>query len=425
MSKEKVSFSLVEKDEIKNFIAQVSTEMFDYIISRPNSEFILFYKYLTHSDLIGSGKQGTHGAFDKNLLYYLSSKQMREIEQLTQKEFPSAHQSNIGLSNKFYSTTGLPDPRTVTDANGKHQYNLAEYADVYLVNSSLRYFTSYYTKKVFEKLDKSISGKRALNWNFDSLEVQLSDGQFTSTEMSLAVHGLGMTDGGAFSKLRFHMFKGDILILLYEKTSSRNKMFILLEKAPIFFNIIGERNRSYTEYQERVRARLINRTLGRRNAVNEEELDEEVTRTQQNVWRKMLAEEMMTFTTVSRQVFCPLTYITADFDKLGALFVASHIKGFSDENTTNEEKYDINNGLLLSANADALFDKHLITIDENKNLVFSFLLEDNAILKSQLLLLQPIFRPILNEERMRYLKYHKEIFDREEEKRRGIEEEDE
>lgn len=425
MAKEKVSFSLVEQDEIKNFIAQVSGEMFDYIISKPQSEFVLYYKYLTHSDLVGSGKQGTHGNYDKNLLYYLSSRQMQEIEQRTHDEFPSAHQSNIGLSKKFYTTTGLPDPRTITDVNGNHQYSLNDYADIYLVNSSLKYFNSHYTKMVFDKLNKTIKGKRALNWNFNTLEVQLSDGQFTSIDMNLAVHGLGMTDGGVFSRLRFHMFKGDILILLFEKNAARNNLFILLEKAPIFFNIIGERNRSYTEYQERVRARLIARTLGRRNAVNEEELDEEVTRTQQSLWRKMLAEEMMTFTTVTRQVFCPLTYITGDFDKLGALFVASHIKGFSDENTTNEEKYDINNGLLLSANADALFDKHLITIDENKNLVFSFLLEDNQVLKMQLLLLQPIFKPILNEERMKYLKYHREVFEKEEAKRKGIEEEDE
>ena len=77
--------------------------------------------------------------------------------------------------------------------------------------------------------------------------------------------------------------------------------------------------------------------------------------------------------------------------------MASHIKGFSDPNTTNEEKYDVNNGLLICANADALFDKHLITINENKEIEFSFLLDDDIRLKTQLLLMQPIFKPILNE----------------------------
>ena len=87
-------------------------------------------------------------------------------------------------------------------------------------------------------------------------------------------------------------------------------------------------------------------------------------------------------------------------------------------NTLNEEKYDINNGLLLSANADALFDKHLITISENKELVFSYLLDGDDRLKNQLLLLQPIFKPILNEKRMQYLAYHRQVFERKEQERK-------
>ena len=67
---------------------------------------------------------------------------------------------------------------------------------------------------------------------------------------------------------------------------------------------------------------------------------------------------------------------------------------------------------------DNLFDKHLITINQNKQIVFSFLLDDDIRLKSQLLLMQPIFLPILNENRMRYLAYHESIFNRKEDERR-------
>lgn len=74
------------------------------------------------------------------------------------------------------------------------------------------------------------------------------------------------------------------------------------------------------------------------------------------------------------------------------------------------EAYDINNGLLLCANADALFDKHLITIDENKNIIFSFLLEHNAKLRSELKLNNEIFTTILNDDRMKYIKIHREVF---------------
>ena len=48
---------------------------------------------------------------------------------------------------------------------------------------------------------------------------------------------------------------------------------------------------------------------------------------------------------------------------------ASHIKAYSE--CDRSEKYDINNGLLLSANIDALFDRHLISFDENGILLVS------------------------------------------------------
>ena len=103
------------------------------------------------------------------------------------------------------------------------------------------------------------------------------------------------------------------------------------------------------------------------------------------------------------------------------MYVASHIKGFSDPNTSDTEKYDINNGLLLCSNADALFDKHLITVGEDKELVFSFLLDDKFKLKSQLMLSMPIFKAVLNDERMRYLAYHRHKFEEcEAARKRGV-----
>ena len=48
---------------------------------------------------------------------------------------------------------------------------------------------------------------------------------------------------------------------------------------------------------------------------------------------------------------------------------ASHIKAYSE--CDRDEKYDINNGLLLSANIDALFDRHLISFDEDGKLLVS------------------------------------------------------
>lgn len=138
----------------------------------------------------------------------------------------------------------------------------------------------------------------------------------------------------------------------------------------------------------------------------------EKNRRLQSKWKDMLAAEMMNYTSNENEIFCPLTYITADYNNLKTLYRASHIKGFT--NCDSDEAYDINNGLLLCANADALFDKHLITIDENKNIVFSFVLEHDEKLKQVLRLNNEIFKAILNDKRMLYLKYHKKEFEKKE-----------
>lgn len=54
--KDYTSFIVEDRNNLVNFIAKVSTEMFDYIQNKSNSQFILFYKYITHSDLATFGK---------------------------------------------------------------------------------------------------------------------------------------------------------------------------------------------------------------------------------------------------------------------------------------------------------------------------------------------------------------------------------
>lgn len=405
----KDSFILTDKEKISDFIGKISDKMYEYIQNRVSSSFVMFYKYLTHSDIATFGKATKPNNHQNNFLYYIKESDMHSIEIKTNKPFQTAHQSCISLKSEFYSLVGLPNPRETG-------YFINDYMNVYLVNETLSYFTSRYTELVFEKLSKTMNERKKASWDFNELNLNLSDGDFTSIDLHVAVHGLGVKVDKDFHKLRHHMFKGDTFILLCEIQNDGSKnLFIIPEKNPAFFSIIGESNKAFQTYQVKLRERLINKALGKSNAISN--LDETITRQQQSAWRKMLANEMMSYTQVSNQVFCPFTYITGDFDEVGPLFRASHIKGFSDENTKDNEKYDINNGLLLCANADALFDKHLISVNDNKELVFSFLLNNDTRLKQQLLLLQPIFQPILNEKRMEYLSYHKAIFDAEEVKR--------
>ena len=405
--------SCLEKDteKITEFLSNISGTMYDYINEHSGSQYIMFYKYLTHSDLPTFGKSTKSNSLDKNFLYYLSKKEMEDIESQTEKPFQTAHQSSIGLKRAFYTSIGVPDPR-------EEIYLLNDYMDVLVVNDNLKYFKSEYTKKIFDKLEKPYNGSTVIkSWNFDKLDIALDeDSAFTPLELHVAVHGLGERKDEDFHKLRHHIFKGDTFILLCELNENYKRLFIILEKNPIFFSILGETNDDYEEYKIKTKDRLTTQITNKYSEVAEAEIDYEVNLKMQLVWRNMLAKEMMGYTPVNRQVFCPITYITLDYDELGTLLVATHIKGINDEKTTAEEKYDINNGLLLSTTASALFDKHLITIDENKDLLFSIYLDDYK-LKNQLLLLQPIFRPILNEKRMQYLAYHKSIYDAEEFKR--------
>ena len=61
---------------------------------------------------------------------------------------------------------------------------------------------------------------------------------------------------------------------------------------------------------------------------------------------------------------CPITGIS-----IASLLIASHIVPWSQSN--DEEKLDVNNGILLSPNFDALFDRHLISFENDGSILIS------------------------------------------------------
>lgn len=400
-------------DVIKSFVKQKSPSMSQYIEEHSESEFVLLYKYLTHSDLTNRGKRnGTQEGIDKNYLYYLSIEQMKEIEKSENKEFESAKQSNIGVSDAFYAILGVPRlQRRKGPQTTQHEHILLNnYCDVYLVNDTMTYFNMEYTEKVLKSLNKSLP-----DWVSDEMNIVLDySSPFTSIELSQAIHGLGTAANTEFHKLRLSMFKKDTFILLIEKNKYSKNLFVMLEKNPVFFTLIGEINENYEKYLHHQQKQLERQFGTSVNRLTEEEVK---SRAQQSPWKTKLSEEMMNYTTTDNEVFCPFTYIRGDFTNLKSLFIASHIKRY--EKCSVNEAWDVNNGLLLCANADSLFDKHLITVGEDKELKFSFLIDYDFELKQRILLLQPIFKLILNDERMKYMKDHRDTFYRKEEIRKG------
>ena len=61
------------------------------------------------------------------------------------------------------------------------------------------------------------------------------------------------------------------------------------------------------------------------------------------------------------------------------ILIASHIVPWRDSG--DEERLDVENGILLSPNYDALFDKNLISFEDDGSIVFSELLDQDTVIK--------------------------------------------
>ena len=94
-----------------------------------------------------------------------------------------------------------------------------------------------------------------------------------------------------------------------------------------------------------------------------------------------------------------------NFDKLEIL-IASHIVPWSDSD--DNERLDVNNGLLLSPTYDALFDKHLITFENNGKIILSDAIESQAFEKIGVLGKEKIND--LSEYNLAYLDRHRNRF---------------
>jgi len=434
-------------DVIKEVIT--SESMLNYIENHGNSEYILIYKYLTHSDLATSWKRNEKQWLDHNLLNYLSVSTMEDM-QSSWMQFETAHQSCITLPKIFTDELWIVDRAT---AWRTVQYNLEEYANIYLVNDTLEYFTPQYTKQVFDNLWKEYR-----RWDFDEYALNLDDWDFTRINLTWAAHWIWTARDTEFHKLRRSLFRTDTLEVLIEKSWDTKNIFIMLSKNPKFFTVLWIRNDRWLRLTE-IRLNRLRRQISRVDnlwaevqtpeQVNETPIQETtvqggttqgltsqqeetvpetqgqeisnqwtstesktVSRAKQSAWRKQLAEEMMNYTVHDNEVFCPLTWIRVNFDDAWTLLRASHIKAYKDSN--ENEKYDINNWILMCANADALFDKHLFTIGEDGELIFSELIKQDSQLLRDLLLSRPVFKEILNPQRLHYLEEHRRIFEEKE-----------
>lgn len=88
-----------------------------------------------------------------------------------------------------------------------------------------------------------------------------------------------------------------------------------------------------------------------------------------------------------------------------SILIASHIKGWGESN--DDERLDPNNGILLSPNVDALFDKHLISFSDDGKIIVS---KNISLEQLTLLGLSTDIYITVNENMIKYLKYHRGRF---------------
>lgn len=370
------------------------------LIRENEDTYYIFHKNIEHSDVPTYGKGTEKGKKIDHLLYYYTENEMQGMENLS-----FAKQSNISIDVKFFDLMEIERPRNKS-------YNFSEKGiKVYINNKSLKYFTPEYTEKVFKNLNKSFSSTRRKGyWDFEKLVFPKSEGDFTEVELHVVKLGVATEEDKTFDILRHHLFVGDHIIFLYKKNDK--KLYVSLYKNPKFFTVIGNINELYENYLNNAQNKVIIEANARKIKYDEENLSDDKLREKfQKIWRNFLIDEVRSLPSYSDRLVCAFTGIRGDYPQVSPLFRASHIKALKDKNTEYYEKFDINNGLLLCANADALFDKHLITINEDKTLKFSFLIKDIDLLRD-LKLLNPITESLLNDKRMEYLKYHRKEFER-------------
>lgn len=86
------------------------------------------------------------------------------------------------------------------------------------------------------------------------------------------------------------------------------------------------------------------------------------------------------------------------------LLIASHCKPWKVCN--NKERLDVNNGMLLCPTHDALFDKGLITFDDEGNIKISDKINENQF---ELLNINKNMKIDINEKQLDYIAYHREV----------------
>lgn len=409
LEKMKTSFNhakvLVDKDGILNELSINNLEKLSEIV-KEYDDVLLIEKLITFADVRTNRKvpyqksdKEAKDAFsdakikeraNKNIGFYTTAEEMINFEKKHKRMhifFNQTKQNSIYVPSEFYSFFSIPNPTQRKTNPGFSSYLIDD----------CKIETNLYNNSIFKYFDKEPTQNtyKALGRTNEGVSLSLTDGDFTRTRLHITPHGLGTTEDDQFESVRENVFAKDKIIVLCVKGNDTKKIYISFFRNPKFFILNNLFNNDY----------VLSRYFEEQNSQTGEE-----GRNGQSKWRDELAE-----LSIGQQdsndyfVQCPFTGIKVKYPEESAFLRASHIKAFSKCKTPDgkinvKEAYDINNGFLVIADVDALFDKYLLSVEpETGKICRSPVLTSDVIshLKLKRKLCDPHWK-----EKVQYLKIH-------------------
>lgn len=356
-----------DKNEVIQKITQSSKKL-SKLLKGKKGDFFMSSKYITHSDLYSGGKRtDKEDTYDENVLYYLTNQEMKDLSVIDNSDIDrSAKQSSIRVSTEFLNFINMKGSTGSVPANAK----------IFLVNDKLDFFNKINTELVINKLGKSkfqdeyIEPRKDFLIKIDSLHV--------------VKHGIITSKDELLWKLRKSVFKGDILNIIVVKTYETIEIYLFFERNSVFYKITDKQKELFNKISI---TKEYLQYLRNRDTTTFDWIPKfsKKTRKYQEYWKKLLIDELIIYhkydpnenKKVDYKVKCPISGIEISSTYANQIMIASHIKSFKDSSDT--EVYDLNNGILMISHYDALFDKHLISINDENRIVFSSRLNKAAL----------------------------------------------
>ncbi|RKF45311.1 hypothetical protein BCY92_16825 [Bacillus wiedmannii] len=378
-------FYTEEKVNVEYEIWEFKLDSKQYLLSIRDKEVSLHLEYSLNK------MEGESSTREKALKYFIKKygssfvRYSGKIAVCSYSSFRRGVSKESPLKKRYYSVTDLFKKTKLEIAEPNESKQISIIAKLEPIKRS-REFNSYNEsvrdKVVYEYLFHS----RTHRW-LDENVIGLKSDERRGYQAMGILHFLGLKD----------KHKGIFLGLSIDEAIN------LLELQNLDFGLVIQSLRRY-EQQETIN---VNKAV-ESHAAKYIELESIVTGVPEQIEITEIEKEQVIKSRIGQSAFkkalldieknCKLCGVTDE-----RFLVASHIKPWSQSN--NQERLDVNNGLLLCPNHDALFDKGYISFDDEGSILISDSLDE---VTKVFLNINENMKINMNERQRKYMKWHRE-----------------